>query len=84
VSGGGRRWEGRDLNVWAEVGLLSGTTIVGLERWAYLAAVKSFFLPRFLWAEFVFHLKVYIEPDDETVKRRAEVQAVIDREWPAV
>jgi hypothetical protein len=37
-----------------------------------------------LWAEFVFHLKVYIEPDDETVKRRAELQAVIDREWPAV
>ena len=28
--------------------------------------------------------KGYIELDDETVERRAEVQVVIDREWPAI
>ncbi|CAO2146689.1 unnamed protein product [Urochloa humidicola] len=28
--------------------------------------------------------KGYVELDDETVRRRAEVQAVIDREWPEI
>ncbi|KAF8673255.1 hypothetical protein HU200_048808 [Digitaria exilis] len=28
--------------------------------------------------------KGYVEIDDETAKRRAEVQAVIDREWPEI
>lgn len=36
------------------------------------------------WVRSELRKKGYVELDDESAKRRAEVQAVIDREWPAI
>ncbi|CAN6381718.1 unnamed protein product [Urochloa humidicola] len=52
--------------------------------------VKAFYemeerLPRQqVWMRGELERKGYVELDDETVRRRAEIQALIDREWPEI
>ncbi|CAN6381721.1 unnamed protein product [Urochloa humidicola] len=36
------------------------------------------------WVRGELERKGYVELDDETVRRRAEIQALIDREWPEI
>ncbi|XP_039824973.1 uncharacterized protein LOC120686840 [Panicum virgatum] len=36
------------------------------------------------WVRAELNRKGYVELDDESAKRRAEAQAVVDREWPAI
>ncbi|KAJ1276282.1 hypothetical protein BS78_05G203200 [Paspalum vaginatum] len=59
------------------------------DRVGHYRVVKAFYemeerIPRTQeWARGELLKKGYVELDEETVSRKAEAQAVIDREWPA-